>query len=189
MEKIADNLFNFIYPMPEFHDSFLEETEIYKKLKDITQHLYPDLKNPLENELFYCSLKIIAVQVVAKDNHGSAESELVKGYLEDSIETLRLKDLCNLIEYFGFFKKLIPDEEDDEFFKTSIDEEYVSYQSVTKIILISLLKEIEKHLIRIKSFLLTLTKSYWYKLYGAEGNYEKESINNIVSSILWISKL
>jgi hypothetical protein len=184
MEKIADKLFSFIYQMPENHDSFLEQTEIYKRIKVITIGLHHDSKFILENELFDCALKIIAVQFVQKENHGFANEESVKSDLEIGIESLKRSELCSLSDYFSLFKQLKPDEGNDELFFTDNEGEHIAHNTVSQLLLRALLNEIEKHLIRLKAFLSKQEKSIWYEMYGAEGEYEKETIDHIVKAVL-----
>ena len=139
MEKIAKKLFTIIYPMPEFHDSFLEETQAYKTLLEV-KGAVPDERHPLERSIYLCALKLLALdQVIDKDNY-DASPATIESSLKNNIKDLAWEDLCKLSDYYELFKELKPEEED---FSTAIKGERISYETICKFILTSLLRDIE----------------------------------------------
>ena len=185
MEALLKKIFDIDYYLPWTDGTLLESTEAFKKLEKATIALKPDPKYILSLETYNCVLSLIAVEVLKGDDYSFNVLSSVPNDLRTNIENLKWEELCKLSDYFGLYRKLKPDDTDDNYFLTADENERIHYDTVCSQLVKSLTSEIEIKLERLKGFLYYgLPKEFWHDIYGAEKNDSKEDVDSMVTRIL-----
>lgn len=185
METLLKKIFDIDYYLPWSDGTLLESTEAFKKLEKATIALKHDTKNLIGTESYNCVLSYIAAQILRGDQHEGNSLSSIKNGLENRVEDLNWKELCMVSDYIGLYKKLKPDDTDDNYFLTADENERVNYTTVCSQIVKSLISDVEIEQARLNGFLYySLPKEFWYDIYGAEDDYYRDKTDSIVRSIL-----
>lgn len=190
MKQLSEKIFDFSFGMPEFSDSSLEETEIYKTLRASAEKLRPSRLGDFERETFNCAVKIISLQFVFRDWHGDATVRSIRQSLENIFEMkLNVQDIESLSEYFSVFKKTKTVHSIPKLFGTVLEEvkeENIFDETKNGVLLYCIMSLVEIHLERLKVFYIYgLPKQFWYDMYSIRDNDDdRENIDSIVMSIL-----
>jgi hypothetical protein len=185
METILKELFDINYYPPWSDDTRPEETETFLKLREATLSLKPNPKYYFRSETFNCVLCMLTIQVLRDYQHGIKGFSSVSNELTKKVEYLTWEEVCVLSIYFGIYSNLKPDDADDNYFLTADANERVNYNTVCSQLVKFLTKELEIEEARLCGYLkYGLPKDFWYELYGAVDDYNKEKVDNILLSIL-----
>ncbi len=190
MKQLSEKIFDFSFDMPEFSDSALEETKVYKTLRVSAEKLKPSRLGDLEREAFNCAVKIISMQFVNRDNNGDVNVRSIRQSLENIFERkLNALEIESLSEYFSVFKKIKMTQSIPKLFGTAVEEakeENIYEETKNGVLLYCVMSLVEIHLERLKVFYIYgIPKQFWYELYSIGDNVEdRENIDSIVLGIL-----
>lgn len=185
MEALLKKLFDINYYPPWSDDTIPEETETYLKLEEATIALKPNPKYFLRSETYNCVICLISLQVLRDGQYEIGGFSSVSDELRKRIENLKWEEICVLSDYFGLYRKLKPDDSDDNYFLTVDENERINYDTVCSQLVKFLTRELEIEQARLFGFLkYGLPKEFWYDLYGAEKKDSKEDVDSMVTRIL-----
>jgi hypothetical protein len=184
METILSKIFDINYHLPWSDDKRLEETSAYLKLKEATKALIADTNDPLRHETFNCALDLISLEVLRNDEFTIGGLARVSEELRRNIEDLKWEEICALSNYFNLYKSLQFNDAEEFYFLTSDAQERVNYETVVSQVVLCLTMEVEIAEARLHGFLkYALPKEFWYDVYNAEDDYNKERVGRIIGSL------
>ncbi len=190
MKQLSEKIFDFSFDMPEFSDSSLEETKVYKTLCATAEKLQPSRLGDFERATFNCAVKIISLQFVFRDWHGDATVRSIRQSIENIFELkLNAQDIESLSEYFSVFKKIKMAHSIPKLFGIAVEEtkeENIYDETKNGVLLYCVMSLVEIHLERLKVFCIHgLPKQFWYDMYSiGDNNDDRENIDSIVMGIL-----
>ena len=185
MEALFKKLYAIDFKLMWTDGTLLESTEAFRKLEKVTLNLKPKPKYVLSTEKYNCVLRHITAQVLRDDQYEINGPSFAESELEKGVEKLKSDELCKLSAFFGLYRKLKPDDSDDNYFLTEDDNERVNHTTVCSQLVQLLTREIEIETARLYGFLFYGTpKEFWYDLYDVEDDYSKEKVDNLVEGIL-----
>lgn len=155
IQKLIDSILNFNYPMSEYDDDNLENSNIYLKLSKDTLMLKPHPERYMEQNCFDVALKTITSDLLLRDLHGFADNSMVQSELSTILGNLSTSDLSKLSDYLGLISNIKWSDEEEYFIRTknSIEETF-DFATIANLIELHVLELINRYLFQQKPFFL-----------------------------------